>query len=213
VTVKTDTTECKRAATMLDTLRENKTVPVVSVFTPEFVKNYAGKVLMMPGPAWYTGAIFGNAQSLNAAKGTIGVATPLSWGDEKAVTGNVGGATWFISSHSKNLAAASKFVQWVTTNDAYQVDLAPGYPAYAPAATKWLAKQQSSGFFATDLSAISTAAAEVWPGWGSGLIDQQGIWGKTMAPRLTAGKPIEPALGQWQKAITDAAEAMGYKVQ
>ena len=54
-----------------------------------------------------------------------------------------GGGTWFISSHSKNLAAADKFVQFVTTDDAYQVNLAPGYPAYAAAGAKWIAKQES----------------------------------------------------------------------
>src|SRR6478609_9727523 len=79
VTVKTDSDECKRAASMLDTLRENGTVPNISVFTPEFVKSYAGKVLMMPGPAWYAGAIFNNPQSLNVPAGQLGVAAPPAW--------------------------------------------------------------------------------------------------------------------------------------
>jgi multiple sugar transport system substrate-binding protein len=199
VTVKTDTTECKRAATMLDTLRENKTVPVVSVFTPEFVKNYAGKVLMMPGPAWYAGAIFNNPQSLNVPAGQLGVAAPLPWkGEDKAVTGNVGGGTWFISSHSANLKAAEKFVQFVTTADDYQVEKAPGYPAYAPAAEKWVQKQEASKYYATSLQPIVTAASQVWDGWGYGIFSQEAVWAKTMTPAITGGKTIEELLPTWQ---------------
>jgi multiple sugar transport system substrate-binding protein len=213
VTVKTDSTECKRAASMLDTLRENGTVPVVSVFTPEFVKSYAGKVLMMPGPAWYAGAIFNNAQSLNVPAGQLGVAAPLPWkGEDKPVTGNVGGGTWFVSSHSKNLKAAEKFVEFVTTADDYQVNVAPGYPAYAPAAKKWVQKQESSKYYATPLNPITTAASQVWDGWGFGIFSQEAVWAKTMTPAITGGKTIEELLPTWQQAIENQAKVDGYKV-
>jgi ABC-type glycerol-3-phosphate transport system substrate-binding protein len=213
VTVKTDTTECKRAASMLDTLRGNGTVPVVSVFTPEFVKKYSGKVLMMPGPAWYAGAIFNNPQSLNVPAGQLGIAAPLPWkGEDKAVTGNVGGGTWFISSHSKNLAAAEKFVQFVTTADDYQVNVAPGYPAYAPAAEKWLAKQESSKYFATSMQPVVTAASQVWDGWGYGIFSQEAIWAKTMTTAITGGKSIVELLPTWQQAIENQAKVNGYSV-
>lgn len=213
VTVKTDSTECKRAATLLDTLRENKTVPAVSVFTPEFVKSYAGKVLMMPGPAWYADAIFNNPQSLNVPAGELGVAAPLPWkGEDKAVTGNVGGGTWFISSHSKNLKAAEKFAQFVTTSDDYQVDDAPGYPAYAPAAKKWIEKQEASKYYATSLEPVATAASQVWDGWGYGVFSQEAVWAKTMTPAITGGKSIESLLPTWQEAIANQAKVDGYKV-
>ncbi|MGH1549811.1 ABC transporter substrate-binding protein [Leifsonia poae] len=213
VTVKTDSTECKRAASLLDTLRENKTVPVVSVFTPEFVKNYTGKVLMMPGPAWYAGAIFNNPQSLNVPAGELGVADPLPWkGETKAVTGNVGGGTWFISSHSKNLKAAEKFAQFVTTSDDYQVEVAPGYPAYAPAAKGWITKQEASKYYATSLAPVATAGSQVWDGWGYGSFSQEAVWAKTMTPAITAGKSIVSLLPTWQEAIANQAKVNGYKV-
>jgi ABC-type glycerol-3-phosphate transport system substrate-binding protein len=213
VTVKTDTPECKRGASMLDTLRGNGTVPVVSVFTPEFVKKYSGKVLMMPGPAWYAGAIFNNPQSLNVPAGQLGIAAPLPWkGDDKPVTGNVGGGTWFVSSHSKNLAAAEKFVQFVTTADDYQVKVAPGYPAYAPAAEKWVAKQESSKYFATSLEPIVTAASQVWDGWGYGIFSQEAIWAKTVTTAVTGGKSIVELLPTWQQAIENQAKVDGYSV-
>ncbi|GHF00625.1 ABC transporter substrate-binding protein [Streptomyces spiralis] len=213
LTVKTDSTECKRAASLLDALRDNGTVPTVSVFTPEFLKKYSGKVLMMPGPAWYAGAIFNNPQSLNVPAGQLGVAAPLPWkGESGPVTGNVGGGTWFVSSHSKNLKAAEKFVQFVTTADEYQVDVAPGYPAYAPAAQKWVAKQEASKYYATSLQPVVTAASQVWDGWGYPMFSQEAIWAKTITPGITGGKSIVDLLPTWQTAIENQAKVNGYKV-
>ncbi|MDY7085283.1 MAG: extracellular solute-binding protein [Actinomycetota bacterium] len=213
VTVNTDSTECKRAASMLDTLIKNGTTPSISVFTPEFVKKYSGKVLVMPGPAWYAGAIFNNPQSLNVGKGELGVAAPPAWQGEPAVTGNVGGGTWFISSHSKNLKAAAKFTEFVTTADDYQVNVAPGYPAHAAAATKWIKKQESSGYYATDLQPIVKAGTEIWDGWGSGIFSQEAIWAKTMTPGIAGGKNLVDLLPQWQTAIKNQAQVDGYTVK
>jgi ABC-type glycerol-3-phosphate transport system substrate-binding protein len=213
VTVNTGTDECRRAATMLDTLIKNGTTPNVSVFTPEFVKKYSGKVLMTPGPAWYAGAIFNNPQSLNVPKGQLGVAAPPAWGSDTAVTGNVGGGTWFVSSHSANLKAAEKFVEFVTTADDYQVNLAPGYPAFAAAADKWIKKQESSGYYATDLQPVIKAGTEIWDGWGSGIFSQEAIWAKTMTPGIAGGKNLADLLPQWQTAIKNQAQVDGYTVK
>jgi multiple sugar transport system substrate-binding protein len=213
VTVDTTSKECTRAATMLDTLIKNGTTPNVSVFTPEFVKKYAGKVLMTPGPAWYAGAIFNNPQSLDVPKGQLGVAAPPAWGGDTPVTGNVGGGTWFVSSHSANLKAAEKFVEFVTTADDYQVNLAPGYPAFAAAGAKWIKKQESSGYYATDLQAVVKAGTEIWNGWGSGIFSQEAIWAKTMTPAIAGGKSLAAMLPQWQTAIRNQAQVDGYTVK
>jgi ABC-type glycerol-3-phosphate transport system substrate-binding protein len=213
VTVNVDTPECKRMASLLDTLVKNGTTPNVSVFTPEFVQKYSNKVLLMPGPAWYAGAIFNNPQSLNVPKGQLGAAAPLPWQGEQAVTGNVGGGTWFVSSHSKNLKAAEKFVEFVTTADDYQVNVAPGYPAYAPAADKWIKKQESSGYYATDLKAVVTAGTQIWSGWGSGVFSQEAIWAKTITPALASGKSLVDLLPAWQTAIKNQAQVNGYTVK
>ncbi|MFI1993462.1 ABC transporter substrate-binding protein [Actinoplanes sp. NPDC020271] len=213
VTVDTGTPQCRRAATMLDTLIKNGTTPNVSVFTPEFVQKYSGKVLTMPGPAWYAGAIFNNPQSLNVPKGQLGVAAPPAWQGEQAVTGNVGGGTWFVSSHSKNLKAAESFVRFVTTADQYQVEVAPGYPAYAPAAEKWVQKQQTSGYYASDLQAVAEAGTSIWDGWGSGIFSQEAIWAKTMTPAIANGKSLVSLLPEWQTAIKNQAQVAGYTVK
>ena len=213
VTVNTGSPQCQRAAAMLDTLIKNDTMPNVSVFTPQFLQKYTGKVLMMPGPAWYAGAIFNNPQSLKVPAGQLGVAAPLAWAGEEAVTGNVGGGTWFVSSHSKNLKAAETFVQFATTSDEYQVGVAPGYPAYGPAAEKWVKKQEASKYYATDLQAVVKAGTSIWPGWGSGIFSQEAIWAKTMTPGIAQGKSLVSLLPQWQTAIKNQAQVDGYTVQ
>jgi ABC-type glycerol-3-phosphate transport system substrate-binding protein len=212
-TVNLDSSNCKRAASLLDTTIQNKTTPNVSVFTPQFIKQYTGKVLLMPGPAWYAGAIFDNPQSLNVPKGQLGVAAPLTWGNEPAVTGDVGGGTWFISSHSKNLKNAEKFAQWVSTANGYQVDLAPGYPAYAAAGQAWVDKQEKSGYYATSLQPIVTAGSQIWTGWGSGEFSQEAIWAKTMTPAIASGKTVTSMLSTWETAIKNQAQVNGYTVK
>ena len=101
----------------------------------------------------------------------------------------------------------------MATNAAYQGDLAPGLPAYAPAAARWLANQQQSGYFANNIvPVVQQAAGQIWPGWGYGKFSQEGIWAATVTPGITSGKTIVSMLPNWQTAITNYATADGYQV-
>ncbi|MGH8868773.1 MAG: ABC transporter substrate-binding protein [Actinomycetes bacterium] len=201
-------------AKLLDNLIDAGVLAQESVFSPDFVQKYTGKVLMMPGPVWYSGALFANKDSLDAEPGTIGAALPLAWEGEEAVAGNVGGGTWFISQHSKNLDAAKKFLEFVTSDERYQVDLAPGLPAYASVADKWLAKQEENGFFTGDFAAnVSAAAAQIWDGWGYPRFSQEAVWAKTVTPELAGGKNLVDLLPTWEKAIKNEAQVNGYTVE
>src|SRR6185312_12500261 len=127
--------------------------------------------------------LFQNADSLDAAPGTMTAGLPLSWDGEDPAAGNVGGGTWFASRHSANLEAVTDFLTFVTSDDRYQVDLAPGLPAYSAAADKWLAKQAEAGFFADDFAGNVTAAASaIWDGWGYPKFSQESVWAKTVTP-------------------------------
>ncbi|WP_253780761.1 ABC transporter substrate-binding protein [Goodfellowiella coeruleoviolacea] len=212
VTVRATGPNCTRMAALLDTLIENRTMSTSSVFSSDFDKNLAGKILMMPGPAWFGGALFQDAFKVPA--GRIAVAPMPQWsGEEEPAVGNVGGGTWLLSAHSTNLKAATDFLTWVTTSDEYQGTEAPGYPAHAPAATTWLAKQNSSGYYAGDIAApLRAAAGQVWPEWGYGQFSQEAIWAATVTPGLTAGKSIVSLLPAWQDAIVNHARANGYAV-
>ncbi|RSM91533.1 carbohydrate ABC transporter substrate-binding protein [Kibdelosporangium aridum] len=212
VTVNTTSPNCTRMAALLDTLIKNRTLSISSVFSSDFGKNHADKILMMPGPAWYGGSVF--RETLKVPAGQIAVAPMPQWsGDTQPSVGNVGGGTWLLSAHSANLKAATDFLTWVTTSDDYQGKLAPGYPAYGPAAKTWLANQSSSGYYANDVGApLQAAAGQVWPGWGYGQFSQEAIWAATVTPGLNAGKSIVSMLPEWQNAIVNHARSDGYQV-
>ncbi|MEY9931458.1 ABC-type glycerol-3-phosphate transport system substrate-binding protein [Catenulispora sp. GP43] len=212
VIVDTTSANCAKMASLLDTLIQNKTMSTSSVFSSDFDKNEADKILMMPGPSWYGGALFQG--TFKTPAGQLGVAPMPQWaGDASPSVGNVGGGTWLVSAHSKNLKAATDFLTWATTADDYQGKLAPGYPAYAPAAKTWLAAQAASGYYADDITAPLTAAAgQVWPGWGYGQFSQEAVWAATVTPGVTAGKTISSLLPAWHDSIVNYAKADGYQV-
>jgi len=212
VTVNTTSSNCTKMAGLLDTLIKNKTISISSVFSSDFDKKEPGKILMLPGPAWYGGALFQG--TFKTAAGQIAVAPMPQWaGDTSPSVGNVGGGTWLLSAHSANLKAATAFLTWVTTADDYQGKLAPGYPAYSAAAKTWLAGQAASGYYANDIAApLQAAANQVWPGWGYGQFSQEAIWAATVTPGLNAGKSLVSLLPAWQSAIENYARSDGYQV-
>jgi ABC-type glycerol-3-phosphate transport system substrate-binding protein len=214
VAVNVTTPNCQRMAALLDTLIKAGSMSKLSVFSTAFSKNEKGKVLMLPGPAWFAGAVFNSASGLNVPKGQLAAAPIPQWpGSATASTGNVGGGTWLLSAHTAHLKNAADFITWVNTDNAYQGDLAPGYPAYGPAAKVWLAHQASSGYFASDPTPVlEQAAGQVWSGWNYGKWSNEAVWAATIDPGLTAGKSIVSMLPAWQTAITNYAKAAGYTV-
>jgi ABC-type glycerol-3-phosphate transport system substrate-binding protein len=211
ITVNTASPNCTRAARMLDSLIANKTMSTQDIFGPQFAKQQGSKILMLPGPDWYGGSVFQGL--LKTPKGQIAVAPALHWAGE-STTGAVGGGAWWVSAHSANLAAAVKFATWVTTSDAYQADLAPGYPAYTPAAAKWIAKQQASGYWANNIAApITAAATQVWSGWVPPEFSQESVWASTVSAGMAQGKTISSLLPAWQSAIVNQAKVLGYTVR
>jgi ABC-type glycerol-3-phosphate transport system substrate-binding protein len=214
VTVNVTSPNCTRMASLLDTLIKAGSMSKLSVFSTAFDKNEKGKVLMLPGPAWFSGAVFNSTSGLNVPKGQVAAAPVPQWpGTSTPSTGNVGGGTWLLSAHSAHLKEAVSFITWVTGNNAWQDELTPGFPAYVPAAKVWLANQAKSGYYAQDISGVlQQAAGEVWPGWGYGKFSQEAVWAAAIDPGLTSGKTIVSMLPSWQTAITNYATADGYQV-
>lgn len=167
---------------------------------------------MLPGPSWYGQVLFNS--TFKTPKGQVTAAAPLKFeGDTTNYTGNVGGGLWFVSSHSKNLKAASDLVTWMTTSNDYQAT-AGTYPAYKKAATAWLDNQATTGYFAGDIGPTFQQAAErVWPGWSATQYSQEAIYASTVVPALNSGKSLTETLGAWQTAITDKAKSLGYTVE
>jgi ABC-type glycerol-3-phosphate transport system substrate-binding protein len=207
---------CTEMASLLDPLITNGAVPPLSVFTPDFAQKYGGaddKVLLMPGPAWYSQALFD--QTLHIPAGQITAALPLKWeGDSTATTGQVGGGPWIISRHSKNLKAAADFVVWATTVfNPTGADTRPGYPAYGPLADSWLSAQATNPYFAADPTpALKAAASQIWSGWNLVTYPDQPVWSNTVVNALVAGKSLSSLLPAFGDALGQAAQAAGYTV-
>jgi ABC-type glycerol-3-phosphate transport system substrate-binding protein len=207
---------CTRTATLLDPLIKNGAVPPLSVFTPDFAKKYGGKddkVLLMPGPAWYSQALFD--QTLHIPAKEITAAPPLQWENESPVTtGQVGGGPWIISRHSKNLPAAGEFVTWATTVfNPTGKDVRPGFPAYGPLAEKWLEAQASNPYFAADPTpALKSAADQIWQDWNLVTYPDQPVWSNTVVTQLVAGKSLSSLMQPFGDALAQAAQASGYAV-
>jgi len=212
VTVDLGDEHCTRMADLLDDLIEAGSVTRETIFSSGFIKNDADKVLMLPGPSWYGQAVF--ESTFQTPAGRISAAPPLSFADDdQTYTGNVGGGVWFVSSHSRNLDAASDLVSWITSDDEYQ-GTAPGYPAVTEAARTWLQEQSSSGYYADDVApALREAADMVWPGWSATQYSHEAIWSSTVVPELTSGSTITQTMGAWQSAIENKAGSLGYTVR
>jgi ABC-type glycerol-3-phosphate transport system substrate-binding protein len=211
VSVDTGNPNCAKMAKLLDAGVANKSITTQSAFAGSFLKQYAAKTLMLIGPSWYGQYVFNSA--LHVPAGEVAAAAPLTWaGQATPTTGDVGGGIWMVSKHSKNLAAAVALTEYMATSKAYQLS-APTYPAYEPAAGAWLAAQAKLHYFAGNVAGVFTSAAgEIWGGWGSGRYSQENIWASTMVPRITSGTTISSLLGTWQTAIEDQARSFGYEV-
>ena len=70
-----------RMIDLMDDMFANGSLTLDGLFAPDFPANYKDKVLGIPGPTWFTGAIIQNPDILAAAEGTLGRghAAALRW--------------------------------------------------------------------------------------------------------------------------------------
>ncbi len=215
MTFSTDTADPNtvKISEILDGMLENGTLVKDSFFSATFAEQYADKLVAVPGPVWYTGAIFQGGLAVPA--GQIGVGAPLHWEGGDIATGNVGGGIWYASSHSKNLDAVKIFLEFVTSDPAFQVDASSGYPAYTAAAEGWLAKQAQAGYFVNDDfdTVMSDAAGQIWSGWSVTKWSPETAWATVVIPGINAGESIVSLLPAWQTELQNEATVNGYTVK
>jgi multiple sugar transport system substrate-binding protein len=203
----------QKISKIIDGMLANGTLVQDSFFSADFAAKYADKLVGVPGPVWYTGAIFQGGLATPA--GQIGVAPPLKWEGGDVAAGNVGGGQWYASSHSKNLEAVKTFLEFVTSADEFQVEASSGYPAYTAAAEKWLDKQAEAGYFVNDdfKTVMSDAAGQVWDGWNVTSWSPETAWAKVVIPGIAEGETVESLLPAWQEELENEATVNGYTVK
>jgi len=205
-----------RMIDIMDNMFANGTLASEGLFTPEFPAKYKDKVLGIPGPTWFTGAIIQNPGILDAAPGTWGAGGALHWEGEPVATGNVGGGFWYGSSHSTNLEAVGEFLEYATSGPR-SVELITGLPAHEATAAEWLDVQVESGYWAnsdTFKAVVSDAASNIWGDWGSTLsFSSEPAWAEIVVPALAEGKTIESVVPQWEERYKNDAQVNGYDVE
>lgn len=205
-----------RMIELMDHMYANGTLAIEGLFTPDFPAAYKDKVLGIPGPTWFTGAIIQNPDILDAPAGTWGAGYPLHWEGEDVATGNVGGGFWYGSSHSKNLDAVAAFLQYAVSGPR-SIELITGLPAYESTASEWLDVQASNGYWANEdtfKDVVTTAASNIWQGWGATLaFSSEPAWAEIVAPALASGGTIASVVDEWQTKYENDAQVNGYTVK
>jgi len=205
-----------RMIALLDHMFANGTLTLDGLFTPDWAANHKDKVLGIPGPTWFIGAVIQNPDSLAAEPGTWAAGAPLHWAGEDVNTGNVGGGFWYGSSHSTNLAAVGKFLQYATSGP-QSVKLITGLPAYESTASEWLDGQVDSGYWADSdkfKDVVTQAASHIWAGWGATLsFSSEPAWAEIVAPALADGKTIASVADEWKTRYENDAQVNGYTVK
>ena len=205
-----------RMIALLDHMFANGTLTLDGLFTPDWAANHKDTTLGIPGPTWFIGAVIQNPDSLAAEPGTWAAGAPLHWAGEDVNTGNVGGGFWYGSSHSTNLEAVGKFLQYATSGP-QSVKLITGLPAYESTASEWLDGQVDSGYWAnsdTFKDVVTGAASHIWAGWGATLsFSSEPAWAEIVAPALAAGKTIDSVADEWKTRYENDAKVNGYTVK
>ena len=211
--INTGSPRCTRMVSMLDTLLKAKAVTPLSELGADFSKKYGttNKVLMLFGASWYGEYVF--HQAFHAKAGTIAAAAPPRWaGDSRAWTGQIGGGIYLLSSHAADPKTAADIINWVSTSSVYQ-STAPTYPAFGPAAAKWLAKRSKDHYFAHPVGpAFQAGARAVWPGYGYAKIYDLAIWSSSVVPAISGGKSVSSAWNSFGTQLAQQAKINGYQV-
>jgi multiple sugar transport system substrate-binding protein len=205
-----------RMIAILDHMFANGTLTLDGLFTPDWAANHKDKVLGIPGPTWFIGAVIQNPDSLAAPAGSWAAGAPLHWAGEDVNTGNVGGGFWYGSSHSANLKAVGEYLQYVTSGP-QSVKLITGLPAYEATASEWLDGQVDSGYWADSdkfKDVVTGAASHIWGGWGATLsFSSEPAWAEIVAPALASGKTIASVADEWKTRYENDAKVNGYTVK
>jgi multiple sugar transport system substrate-binding protein len=210
--------ECVRAAQWVDQMQALGVVAKVGTFDPTFIEAAnQDKILILTAPSWFGEFVFGGKEDsvyYTQANGQLGVALPPKWeADDQPYFGGQGGAAWAVSKHAANPALAIELATWLATANEYQVDLAPTYPAFKPAAAEWVTRIVENPLYANDPGPVYVEAAGFQdPEFGIVTYDTASIFATTVIGALNEGRTVESSLQAFQDALVQAAGVEGYEV-
>lgn len=209
--------KCVRVAKLLDHMIANGTMSKYGQFDPKFIEiANTNKLLMLPGAAWMGDFVFGgkpDSSYYKTADHQLAAALYPKWKDEdKAYTGNWGGAAWMVSRHTKNTKLAVDIAVYMTT-DIDVGKLVGTMPAYAPAAEAWQKGMDTNPLYASNPYAVmKEASGMVNPKYTDAVRYSVAEGIKPLTAAIEQGQPVEPTLKACQDALKSLAEKEGYEV-
>jgi multiple sugar transport system substrate-binding protein len=219
VVINTQDDKCVRVAKMIDHMVANGSLSNLNPFDPKYIAlGNDNKILMMTCAAWCGDYVFNGtyykADSPATKEGRLAVALPLKWSaDDKAYTGNWGGAAWMVSKHTENPKLAVSIAVYMTT-DIDVTQIVGTMPAYGPAADAWAKKLDSSKLYASNpYSIMKQAAGMVNPNFTDVVRYSLGEGFKPFLTAVEQKKPTVDTLKDVQTALVDLAQKEGYDVK
>jgi multiple sugar transport system substrate-binding protein len=175
------------------------------------------KIVMAVGALWEGTAVFQTGATGGVANGTmVAYPAPVATNGAK-VTGDLGGALWLVSKHSRNAKAAAAFVQFMATSPKIQkVGVDAGLPEYVADQASYLSSLGSVfGDPSVTEATWKQAAAQVWSGWSPVPWSTDNVWASTNLAAVTASPPgkMGSQLEPYAEALANQARLAGYTVK
>ena len=219
VVINVEDPNCARAAQMIDHMIANGSLSNLDPFDAKYIAlGNQDKILMMVCAAWCGDFVFNGtyykADGPDVTAGRLAVALPPKWqADDKAYTGQWGGAAWMVSRHTLNPKLAVSVAVYMTT-DIGVTQIVGTMPAYGPAADAWAKKLDSSKLYAANpYQVMKQAAGMIHPNFTDVVRYDYNQGFKPFVTAVEQKKPTVDTLKDVQAALVDLAQKEGYEVK
>jgi maltose-binding protein MalE len=205
--------KCTRVAKMIDHMTTAGSLSRLGPFDPKYIAlGNDNKILMMTCAAWCGDYVF-NGTYYKTLDKRLAAGLPPKWAaDDKAYTGNWGGAAWAVSKHTVNPKLAAAIVVYMTTDIAV-TQIVGTMPAFGPAADAWAKKLDTSQVYAVNPYAVmKEAVGMVNPNFTDVVRYDLNAGFKPFLTAVEKGQPTEPTLADVQTTLVDLAQKEGYEV-
>jgi multiple sugar transport system substrate-binding protein len=176
----------------------------------------SGKWVFIPSASWFPDYAFVGAyfeQDDPAVQGLVGATEMPHWeGQDRPYTFWWGGGSWVMSRHTPNPQAVADFMVYMTTEAVVEQGT---FPAYLPAAERWLENMPTKTQYADPVAAaevLTTAAGQMWTMGYETPINADGLWAPIQS-RIIAGElTYTEALEEFQAVMVDGGTKIHYEV-
>ncbi|WP_426989195.1 ABC transporter substrate-binding protein [Pseudarthrobacter sp. Y6] len=205
----------KKVSTYWQKLIDQKIVKVENAFSDEWTADLAsGTVGGVLGASWSAPGIQKRTEASGQQGKWIAAEVP-NWGQPGGAF--YGGSSFNITKSSKNPAAAARFIEFLSTNEAAVAARGNNGSAFLayPGLTDVAKKTYNASYFGNDIYAVfDKAYASITPGWQWGPNwDITNTALKDSFGKLATGGTVESALDSAQKATVAGLKQNGLSVK